>query len=465
MQTEMVSKYYMRTKISVASGSLLALLGTTLLFSACHTRSPGEWSIGYWIWGEWSGGGHQSAAPDSPVDLIVFNMGELELMRRDYSGKATGEPPAYRFNGINPNDLPAAKRYGAVVRLNAAPFKKKDAVTPVLKRFKRLQYQFQEIHRPLNEIQLDFDCPTALLPRYADWLGQWRRQLPAGTRLTITALLDWFNPGAAIGQVLSKVDGFVPQFYDVDIEDYLKRPKIAHFPDHLKWGPIFERFKVPYQIGLSSFGRIQLDEHVDFTWETPLDVLSRLAGEPHVYSNPGGERVLEMNLLNEFSPDEPDECPPTKTKGIMIQSTAESILRGYQEARSMGRYCAGVLFFRWPSSTESLALKPNEITDILSGKAQDNSFSLEALDAECALVDCRDLSLMQKNRFPIHVRTIAIKSSMPLEYFLPSKGVKSTMINPNEMQFQIPPYNAAAKIFLGRAVAGKPAEYSMRVIQ
>jgi hypothetical protein len=452
----------MRTKILVTSGFCLVLLGTAW-FSACRTRNPQEWSVGYWIWGQPSEYAPLAEGPKLPVDLIVFDMGELEKL--GYSLRLGNEPPSYRFQSIEPNELPAAKRYAALVRLNVSPFEKKDAITPVLKRFKRLQYRFQEIQRPFNEIQLDFDCPTALLPRYADWLGQWRRQLPAGTRLTITALLDWFSSGTAIGKVISQVDGFVPQFYDVDAHDYQRTPKIAHPPDHVKWGPIFERFKVPYMIGLSAFGRIQLVGDKYFSQEAPLDALSRLAEEPHIYNNPSGERVLEMNLRDEFSSDEPDEHSPAKANTIMIQPTAESVLRGYQEARSMGRYCTGVLFFRWSSSTESLALKPNEITDIISGKAPDNGYSLQSLDGECALVDCRDLSLAQNNRFPSHARTIAVKSSVPLEYFLPGKAVKSTIINSYEMQFKIPPYNAAATIFLGRAVAGQPAEYTIRIIQ
>jgi hypothetical protein len=453
----------MRIKAVGAAVILGSFLLSILLFSACHARSPQVWSVGYWIWGQSSEYNPLAEEPKLPVDLIVFDMGELG--GNDYSRRQKKEQPFYTFKSVNPTELPAAKRYAAVVRLNAAPFDKKDAVTPVLKRFKRLQYQFQEIHRPFDEIQLDFDCPTASLPQYADWLEQWRRQLPAGTRLTITALLDWFNPGTAIGKVISKVDGFVPQFYDVDSEDYQKIPKIAHPPDHAKWGPAFEKFKVPYQIGLSAFGRIQLNEGV-FSQETPLYMLSRLAGEPRIYKNPGGERVLEMNLRDEFGSDEQDKIlPGNKEKCILIQPTPESILRGYQEARSMGRYCAGVLFFRWPSRNESFALKPNEITDILSGKAPDNGYSLEALDGECALVECCDLSLAQNNRFPSHVQTIVVKSSIPLEYFLPNKIIKSTIIDARKIQFQIPPYNAAEKIYLGRAVSKQPSEYDIQVTQ
>jgi hypothetical protein len=456
----------MCVKVVRAGGCIGALLAAILFFSGCHARNrqewSQEWSVGYWTWGEWNQ--HESPSAQ-PVDLVAVDIGQLGCSAHFHKGEMIEGEPSYDFESIEPNDLPAAKRYVAVVRMNVNPFDKKDAVTPVIKRFKRLHYRFQEIHRQLDEIQLDFDCPTASLSKYAGWLEQWRRQLPPGTRLTITALLDWFNEGTAIGQVLSKVDGYVPQFYDVDVHNDDKAPKIAYFPDHVKWGPIFERFKVPYQIGLSTFGRIQFTGHGYYCQNAPLNLLSRLKEAPNISINRSGERVFDMTFRDESNSDERDDCTPPMAIGIMIQPTAESVLRGYREAQSMGRYCAGVLFFRWPAKNESLALKPDEISAIISGKAPNDGYSLESIDGECALTDCHDLSLMQQNRFPGNIRTIAVKSSVPLEYFLSGKELKSTMINAHEMQFQIPPYNAATKIFLGRAVAAQPAEYTIRVIQ
>ena len=130
----------------------------------------------------------------------------------------------------------------------------------------------------------------------------------------------------------------------------------------------------------------------------------------------------------------------------------------------MGSHCVGVMFFRWPSSRESLAPKPAEITDILSGKVPDDSYSLESLDGQCALVDCRDLSLAQKNRFSNRTRVIEIESSAPLDYFLPGGTVKPSLIEKNRLKFKIPACNAAAKIYLGRAVARKAVQYALQVM-
>jgi hypothetical protein len=441
----------------------LILLGTCLWFVPRKDRKITEWSVGYWIWGDWHRDA-SSSGPASTADLIVFDMGELKNIH--HSANAPENQPVYRFRAIEPEHLPAARRYAAVVRLNAAPFSKKDAVTPVLKRFRRLQYRFQECHRNLNEIQLDFDCPTGSLSQYGNWLEQWKRTIPSGTRLTITALLDWFNPGTAIGHVLTNVDGFVPQFYDVDPEAYEKTPSITSLPDQKKWGPIFEQYNVPYQIGLSAFGRIQFIKQNRNDWyfshEDPYNLLSHATGKMQFTINPSRERVIKIDLHKEFTYDPPDAESPARC--IIIQPTSESILRSYQEARAMGPHCAGVLFFRWPSTSESLVLRPDEITGILSGKAPDNSYSLESLDGECASVDCSDISLVQKNRFPSSTRTITVESSAPLEYFLPGRFIRSTIINARTMQFQMPSYNAAAKIYLGRAVSKQPVNFTLRML-
>jgi hypothetical protein len=426
------------TSIMKAAYALLVLLGGALLSCTHNNPSPREWSTGYWMWGAWEEEDSAPASSRQPVDLIAFNMGE------------PGYQVSYLFHTIEPGNLPAARRYIAVIRTHMDPFTRPKLAPAAIKRFQRLQYRFREAHRELNEIQLDFDCPTNSLPQYADWLEQWRRELPQGTRLTVTALLDWFRPGTEIGRVLSKVDGFVPQFYDVETAENSRiMPKISYPPDHAKWGPIFERFNIPYRIGLSSFGRVQGGD-IEFG-----DARLNAKAELRVSINDSGERVIETT-----QPDV-DGAPG---KYAEIQPTAESIARGYKEARAMGNHCIGVMFFRWPAIHESLALTPDEITDILAGKAPGTGYSVESEDAGCASVECSDLSLIQNDRFPSHARVISLTSSTPLEYFLPCGSIKPTVNQSDKLQFRIPAYNAETKIYLGRAVSKKPAQYTVQVL-
>lgn len=64
-------------------------------------------------------------------------------------------------------------------------------------------HMFQQLQRWRNQgtqvmgIQLDFDSGTAQLQGYAQFLQQFRAQLPASYQLSITGLLDWVNVAPA----------------------------------------------------------------------------------------------------------------------------------------------------------------------------------------------------------------------------------------------------------------------------
>ena len=102
--------------------------------------------------------------------------------------------------------------------------------------------------------EIDYDFPTSSLATYGTFLRELRQELPASQLLSITALLDWFGPRTAIADTVKWVDEFVPQFYDTAHERM--SGGIAEPIDALKWAPVFNAYRVPYRIGISSFGRI-----------------------------------------------------------------------------------------------------------------------------------------------------------------------------------------------------------------
>lgn len=67
----------------------------------------------------------------------------------------------------------------------------------------------------LEGLQIDFDAATPGLNRYRAFLEQARRELPAGTRLSITGLLDWSANGdpAELARLAGLVDEVVIQTY------------------------------------------------------------------------------------------------------------------------------------------------------------------------------------------------------------------------------------------------------------
>lgn len=67
----------------------------------------------------------------------------------------------------------------------------------------------------LEGLQIDFDAATPGLARYRVFLEQVRRELPPGTRLSITGLLDWSANGdpAELARLAGLVDEVVIQTY------------------------------------------------------------------------------------------------------------------------------------------------------------------------------------------------------------------------------------------------------------
>ena len=61
---------------------------------------------------------------------------------------------------------------------------------------------------------------------------------------------------------------------------------------------------------------------------------------------------------------------------------------------------------------------------------------------------------------PMPVRYV-IRSSTELEYFLPQDNMPVKMSGPSELTLSLPPYCGRARMYLGRAVTAKRAEYTV----
>jgi hypothetical protein len=412
---------------------------------------PTSWTVGFWCWG---GGNAPLQRPTETVDLLLTQIGTVKPWSKESQDVVIYEPLT-----IDPDRLPMAKRYAAVIRLESPDMKLGKTLPEALRHLSRLTSAFQKENRILDELQLDWDCPTGSLPEFAALLSEVRKQLPREIHLSITALLDWFRPGTAIKEVLEKVDSFVPQFYDVHKNDISRKTSIGFPVDSHKWGLVFDRFKVPYFIGVSSFGRIMAPEKDYFYRDVSvLEMMSLRTSEIRISSNSVGERVLDFKAY----PYAPNWEYKVEAKPIRIlQPTSQSIRNSFDTVRSMGKYCAGILFFRWPTSRDSIALFPSEIVAMIKGEVAEAKNAIKSVEGNCALVDCRDLYLVQGNRFPAKDAEWTIQSSTPLEYFVPGKMVKTTFSGGQEIKARIPAFNAAYEIFLGRAVAAKPTQYKI----
>ena len=105
----------------------------------------------------------------------------------------------------------------------------------------------------IDGIQLDFDIPTRLLPRYAQVLKSLQTLLPPNTKLSITGLPTWAN-SSDINSVLSVVDFWIPQCYGTEIPNRITKQIPISSPQNVaRIINKIRQLKKPFYAGLSAY--------------------------------------------------------------------------------------------------------------------------------------------------------------------------------------------------------------------
>ncbi len=430
-----------------------------------------EWKIGFWDWRQ--GDEHLAGLPatNTPVDLLYLLVGNVSVLPQ------AGQEP--EGTSRLPADLPRAAMVFLVWRFDDIHPPPVEFAGNLGQRYASLKAKAEQQGLHVVGIQLDYDCPSGRLAEYSQFVQALRHNLPKDDRISVTALLDWFRPHTGIEQVLSQVDEFVPQFYDA--KSNANGPgnqtdlvaEIAHPVDPAYWAMIFNRFQRPYRIGIASFGRMigrpkpgmmKMGQPVSPRFlSNDLMELSAEAklSRPNVSISPAGEEIVRYQV--EGPRDRKGYLAPDWLASIdVIIPTKESIQRAHQAAQAMGPWCQGVVFFRWPLRDESSVLRPDEVLRAVRGADMfQEEARVEAEDGFCAAVHCVNLFLRPKNRFGKESVTYLIRSSVPLEYFLPEQTVPVKMMGASELLVTLPPYCGQTRISLGRAVTTEAAIYSL----
>ncbi len=416
-------------------------------------QAAATWKVGFWLWPG------AAAAPETlrghPIDDLYVQVGRVDL---SYMNSVSWQWP---------RAVPEGREYWALWRYDP-PAQPADSQIPIIVRdFALLKKQAPEQGRQVAGIQLDYDCPTAELPAYASFLKDLHKQLPEGTKVSITALLDWFRPGTGVGELVRQTAEFVPQFYDVGTSKQAQPRGIAEPVDPARWGSVFNSLGVPYRLGVSMFGRIGIKDRAGkqyFRDLTPLDVLGRpgitsTASE----STAAGDRRLVLRAdrslaVNFWRLDRGDEIE-------LILPTRETVAAAYDGAKRFGGFCSGVVFFRWPLRDESLVLKPTQVMSwIAHSQIAAPPAALIVDEGNCVAVHCWDVQLKLHDTLPDHSVAFQIRSTQPLEYFLPDPKLKGriTVNESSGLRLVLPPYFGVGDLYLGRAVTLRRAEFTVR---
>lgn len=458
----MLLRFNNLSKTGFVLASLFWLVSAGAAFSMENNSAKDTWQVGYWVWQT-----HKPLA-QQPQDMgtsaiMYVEAGELSRKEKDVC------TPEIRMKW--PGRVPKAETYIAVWRYDAPVPPDAMIVHDLVEQFNTMKREAYSRGDRIIGLQIDFDCPTARLKEYAGLLKALKEQLGAGDLLSITALLGWFQPGSAFAKVARHIDEFVPQFYDINPEHLGKdNGGIGQKLDPSYWGPLFNTYKKPYRIGISSFGRIlrvdakknnkgskQKCGPVEILNDNPLESINRYQlAFMNESGSSAGERIVRYKITASR-----DECREQVSGTVkMIIPTTASVLAVYNGARNLGRLCKGVVFFRWPLDNEAMVLSATELNGMISGHKSVDSVHVEAVDGLCAAVACSDLYLTLSERFPAKSRTVRVRSTKPLEYFLPEKQVTSRMGRQQEIVITIPANAGVPRIFLGRAVTLDTSVYS-----
>ncbi len=443
---------------------LIASLGLCGCGGALRSQQPApKWTTGFWFW-RGSSVGTSPSAP--PVDALYFQAGEI-------NGGPGSYPQTWGVYANLPDELPPAAEYWIVLRFDSQSVPDLQVAPLIARRISQLRAEMQLKHRNVAGLQLDIDSPTRALPQYATLLHEIRKNLAPGIGVSITALLDWFRDGTAIADVIKEVDEFVPQFYDLgDSSAYGSAGAIAAKIDSTKWGLAFNRFGKRFRIGVSSFGRARFIPKEDppqgspvrygrfFGDLSPIDIATNPALNLQTSRSAASELVLTYRATrrvsigyNQFGIGE----------GIrFILPTADTIRSAVESAKRI-RNCAGVVFFRWPASNETLAMLPEEVLAAANNSAPPSpKNTLEAADGHCAAVHCTDVFLVSANPLQPAAVRYRIHSSAELEYFLPEDRIPIHMSGSSDLELSLPPYAGRRRMYLGRAVTLKPAQFTVQ---
>lgn len=404
---------------------------------------PREFRLGFWYWRTPEAFAYQGPA----LDALYVQGGELD---------AKG-----RLSDLWPPELPPARRYVSVLRIQKPEVPKPALLRPIVEAYKSWAVSLRKSGAPLRGLQIDLDVPTTSLGDYAVFLEALRKALPPGTRLSITALVDWFRPGTKVRTVLEKVDEFVPQFYDVRPPGDL--PRIAEAVSD-RFSSRFEDAGKPYWIGAASFGRIERvrgspPQRRAYREMSPLDLFAAPVRQTGVFTSPAGERILHFIVQR---PSPRLELQPGDEVDVILP-TRESIRKAVRSAREFGPNCQGVLFFRWPSRREALTLTPGEVLAAASERTPARTDELVVREGDCPGRRCYDLSVRAGDRLRLTPVSLIVSSSAPIDYLSPTNRLKVVFESRLRVRVEVPGDARESVIPIARAFSKEPATFSLTV--
>lgn len=242
-----------RSRIAYVVYAAIALMSISLV-SNFYAR-PRPWSvpevpIAFWSWRT------QSPEQVDVLEAVRKTRATKLFLRAGQIDYRDGESHRIRpLSGTLPRDIELHLVYNATRALldqfeNAEP---ESIANAVIAAYKQDLERAAQDRANVRGLQLDFDVPTRLLPRYEKTLATLRHALAQDAQLSITGLPTWME-SRDLDRILKQVDFWVPQFYGAQIPQRLEQiiptsspQSIAHFVKRAR------KLDRPFYAGLSAY--------------------------------------------------------------------------------------------------------------------------------------------------------------------------------------------------------------------
>ena len=263
--------------------------------------------------------------------------------------------------------------------------------TPLLDGIRREREAAEHTGVKVAGVQLDFDCPTRQLPKYADLLRDVRKAVASEScALSITALPTWYG-SRLVDAPLAQVDFAVPQYYEPELPKSLDKFATVSRLSLVEHGlRAAGRQGAPFYAGLPVYGHSLL-----------YDAQGQLAGTYHRMGALDAFRHPAFRLARAFgadangAPATPETAigetlydfvavaPAKSGRGVGFHlvydlPTPTLLARHLALVRAQRpRNCRGVILFRYPEARETATLPLPTLQAVLQGKTPHPQLKVE----------------------------------------------------------------------------------------
>lgn len=409
------------------SACILSVALLSLAWRAQH-ETPRAWAahevpVAFWAWrNEMPGEAEvERARREARAQTLFLRAGQFDIA----AGKLAR---IRRAEGKFPHALPLQLVYNATRGL-LSEFERVDEsalASVVAETFRHdLERAVKDGAQEVVGLQLDFDVPTRLLPRYARVLRGVRGGLPPRTQLSITGLPTWMESatlGQTLDQMLDAVDFWIPQCYGASIPERIEAATPISSPESVARCVARARKLVrPFYAGLAAYGyAILYDERGALTeLRGDLDP-ARVARDPNfalverrpfpapdagpdASASSAVANAQEWRYVYRALDDGLVENMPVRAGDrLLLDVPSAATLRASARAARTegGARLLGLCLFRLPGASEPTTLTLPQITaalnDAPSGIATDVQFESDA-ETGAATHDARRLSIKATN--------------------------------------------------------------------